>query len=424
MDFTPAIPQPYKENWREAYRYDKDDTPRLSAYQPPGGKPVPFVQESIKYSGGQSVDTGEYPYFGYWSNVTLNEKTHTITVSGSIRGETYIVNRNNMVEALRIKTDDETPGYLDLPLWGRFPVVVAEYDVEEKGRENGQCAVSLTFKRAGVPLEERWGFAGDYANAAVTAGENLEASSVKRFKDRLKVFFDANAMAANFNAVTKTLLDFTGRIQGARSKINNITGSVMNLTTLISRGTRAPVELSQALFGAAAGIVSGLMEIKNSADETVAYFRTRDNIKNMLLLFFSSDSYTTGAQAITVNEYATKEETENLFKTVALAAAGQILLAEEDVSYQQALGYWDMFRRLEDSVKQDDPAVYRALEDMRIALAQAISSRNMMVELNKNIPEPSPLLHVSHSLGCDDETLRRLNMIEDAFLVRGSLTYV
>jgi prophage DNA circulation protein len=133
VSFDPALPRPYKENWREAYRYDKDDSPRLSAYQAPDGNPVPFVLDSVRLSGGQSVDTAEYPFFGLWSNTPLNEKPHAITVHGFIRGDAYIKNRNALIEALRMRTDDDTPGFLDMPLWGRFPVVVVSYDVEEKG---------------------------------------------------------------------------------------------------------------------------------------------------------------------------------------------------------------------------------------------------------------------------------------------------
>ena len=130
MSFDPSLPLPYKENWRQAYRYENSDLPRLSSYQAPAADPVPFVQENIDLSGGLSVDIAEYPFFGYWSNTPLNEIPQKITINGFVRGDEYIKNRNALVEALRIVTSDDSPGFLELPLWGRFPVVVVNWNIK------------------------------------------------------------------------------------------------------------------------------------------------------------------------------------------------------------------------------------------------------------------------------------------------------
>ncbi|MDR1585945.1 MAG: DNA circularization N-terminal domain-containing protein [Treponema sp.] len=418
------MPRPYKEDWREAYRNEKEDIARFTSYQAPGGEPVPFVLDSFKFSGGQSVDTGEYPFFGYWSNTALNQKTQKITLNGALRGDLYIAGRNRLVEALLVQTDDAAPGYIDLPLWGRFPVVVEDYDVEEKGKENGQCTVSLSLKRAGVPLADRWEHEGAVREAADAAASSLADGAAKNFNKKLKGNFNAAAIAANFSKITGTLLAFTGRIQGIQSAVNTVTSQVTNITTLIAQGIRSPLELSQALFGAAASIVAGIAGIKNSVQETAEYFRTRDNAKNMLLNMLSAVFFSTGEETVTVNETITRKESENLFKTAALSASAALLFEMGDLSYQQALSYWDLYRRLEDTVDKNDPAVFAALEAMRIAVSRELAARSMAVELTMNIADPSPLLFLSHYLSCDDDTLRYLNRIEESFVIRGPVAYV
>lgn len=105
MNFNPNVPEPYSESWRESYRANEDDFPRLSTYQSPNGSPIPFILGKNDFSGGQSVDTSEYPYFGFWSNNSLNEKPQEITISGFIRGKNYIANRNELIVALRKKNE-------------------------------------------------------------------------------------------------------------------------------------------------------------------------------------------------------------------------------------------------------------------------------------------------------------------------------
>jgi hypothetical protein len=425
---SPAVlPGPYKENWREAYRHDKDDTPRLSTYQAPEGDPVPFVFDSVRLSGGQSVDTAEYPFFGLWSITPLNEKPQAITVNGFVRGDAYIKNRNALIEALRITTDDDNPGFIDLPLWGRFPVVVVSYDVEEKGKENGQCSVSLTVTRAGVTTEERREFAGggfEFYKKTEAEAEKLKDAAVDRFDKALADNTDTAAMAGGFARFTTSLLGIIGRLQGAESALNAMTGKVVGITSLIAQGVRAPRALAQALFSAASGIIAGAMEIKNSGADTYNYFGSLDNMGNMLLQFFSAGNYRLDTEAVTVKQVITQEAAENLYRTVALCAAAQILVQLEDPTYQQVKSYWALYEKLEAGVDHADPAVYRAIQDLRIAAARELAARRLDTELTRYINAPSPLLYLAHYLGCDNEKLRKLNRPADSFVMRGDVIYV
>jgi prophage DNA circulation protein len=424
MSFDPALPKPYKENWREAYRYDRDDSPRLNTYQAPDGDPIPFVFDSVRLSGGQSVDTAEYPFFGLWSNTPLNEKPQALTVNGFIRGETYIKNRNALIEALRVKTDDDTPGFLDLPLWGRFPVVVVDYTVEEKGPQNGQCSLSITLTRAGVTVEERWRFEGTFEGQTALAAEELEEAAIERFDNALKDNADANALASGFGKLKESLIGAIGRLQGAVSSLNAMTNEAVGISNLIAQGIRSPRDLAQALFSAAGSIVAGVMEIKNSAGETVAYFRTRDNVANILLRFLSSADYRMDIEAVTVKQAATKEAMENVYRTMSLCTAAQMLVRLGNTTYQQVASYWALYEKLEAGVNQTDPAMYRAIQDMRIAVARELATRSLDEELVRHISVPAPLLYLAHALGCDNEKLRQLNKPSDSFVMQGDVNYV
>jgi prophage DNA circulation protein len=424
MSFDPALPKPYKENWREAYRYDEDDTPRFSTYQPPEGEPIPFVFDTLRLSGGQSVDTAEYPFFGFWSSTPLNEKPQSITVNGFIRGETYIKNRNAIIEALRIKTDDDNPGFMDLPLWGRFPVVVVSYDVEEKGQQNGQCSLSITLTRAGVTVEERWKFEGALEGKTTLAAEELKNIAIDKFTKDLEGTVDPNTLAAAFGKLKENLIGIIGRIQGAKSTLNAMTNEVVGITSLIAQGVRAPGELAQALFSAANSIVAGIMEIKNSVIETIAYFTMRDNTKNVLVKFLSQSDYRSDVEAVTVRQQKTKEAVENLYRVMSLYTAAQIFIPLENPVYQQAQSYWALYKKLEASVNQSDPAVYRAIQNMRIAASRELAARSLDTELFRYISASAPLLYLAHYLGCDNEKLRELNKPADSFAMRGEVKYV
>jgi hypothetical protein len=314
---------------------------------------------------------------------------------------------------------------MDLPLWGRFPVVVITYDVEEKSKENGQCSVSMTLTRAGITIEERTAAedAFDAEGKAEAAAKLLEEAAVQIFEETLEEDVDTNTLVSVFAQLKGVLLGIIGRVQGAKSTLNRMTNAVTRITNLIAQGIRAPRELAGALFGAAASIVSGVMEIKNTWDDTVSYFKNVGNLKKMMIGFFCAGKFTADADVVTLKQHITKDSTENLYRTVALAAAGQ-LLAQAEMTYQEAGAFFALYETLEASVNQNDPDMYRAVRDMRLAVSMALSARKLDAELMRDISLPVPILYLAHILGCDDAKIRQLNTVADSFVIRGDVIYV
>ena len=440
LNFDSSLPRPYSDSWREAYGQNAD-TPRLTSYQAPDGDPVVFAYDSISLGGGQNVDTAEYPY-GFWSNTQLGEKPHSIKVKGHLIGENYIAERTKLVSALQVATDDDNPGFIDLPLWGRFKVVVIAWNIDEEKANTGLSDISLEFMRAGYSDTQRFdaaaqGLARLNMEEAVSG---LEVAAVSSFKATIEKSSDTNLLASGFGKITGTLAAIVGRVQGARSVMNGMTNKLNAITNLIAQGVRSPAELAQSLVSAAASIVSGILEIKNAAAETASYFMGDDgasddsvmeqfikrNEKNVLMNFLTAAKYELDDEAITEQQYNTKAAVENLYKTVAFGTAAQLLtkLDPDEQTYGSQQGLWTLLEKLEDSIDKEDADVYAAVESIRIACAETLLSLNYDTELTRHIRHEMPILTLALHLGCEADRIRQLNSISDSFLIKGDVIYV
>lgn len=441
--FDPSLPRTYSDSWREAYGQGTD-TPRLSSYQAPDGEPVVFAYDSISLGGGQNIDTVEYP-FGFWSNTKLGDKTHTIRIKGHVIGEDYIKQRSVLVAAFQVPTDDDTPGFLDLPLWGRFKVVVETWNVDEEKQKNGMSEISLELKRAGYSDTKRLDTA--IANLSKqnvdSAVSNLKKVSVASFAKTIEKAKDTNMLASGFGNLTKALANIVGRIQGASSVMNSMVSKINSVTSLIAQGIRAPKELAQAFVSAVYGIVSGVLEIKNAADETASYFMGSDdedsdsgdsvmekfiqrNEKNVVMNFLTASNYELSDEAITEQQWNTKKAVENLYRMTAFGAVAQLFVKidPDTQSFDKQSGLWTLFEFLEESIDKENPDVYAAVEETRIACAETLLTYSYDRELKRHIRQSMPLLPLALYLGCDAEKIRRLNEVADSFLIEGDVIYV
>jgi hypothetical protein len=346
-----------------------------------------FIQESFEFADGQVKDTAEYPFGGFWSNEWLNEKPQTLTARGFLRGAAYIAQRNALIEALRIRTDDDHPGYIDLPFWGRFPVVVGDdYHVSEKTNEQGQCALSITFTRAGVSATGCMDEARTNTKEDITIGSAaLAEAAVKNFKEKVPETVDTDTLLSVFLTFLRFFLSVTGKVQAVRTKINalvNTVTGIMNLTTGI---IRAPGDLAIALINAYKAVVAGIAEIKNSlewyggssggddgeGDSPASSYPPPDsnNEKDAPLMFLSVKDFSLDLSAETDAEQAAIAAMENLFRIAAFAAAVRILPSLDRATYQRIRGYWNLLERLAESIDTENPLVYAALTELRIAVS-------------------------------------------------------
>ena len=277
LNFDSSLPRTYSDSWREAYG-QTNDTARLSSYQAPGGQPVPFAYDSISLGSGQNVDTAEYPY-GFWSNTRLGEKPQSIKIKGHLIGEEYIKQRTDLVSALQVVTDDENPGILDLPLWGRFGVVLINWNVDEDKEKTGLSDLSIEFVRAGFSEKKQFERVSAFIERQSVNGavENLKNASVNAFSVAVEKSKDVTTLSQGFAKLTAKLQSIVGRVQGDINTLNTMTNKIKGITNLIAQAVVSPRELAQAFVSAAFGIVSGIIEIKNAVDETASYFMGEDD---------------------------------------------------------------------------------------------------------------------------------------------------
>ena len=420
-----ALPSPHRKNWREALRDDTSDSPRMTSYQPPDGVPIPFIQKSFRFAGGQSKDTSEYPFGGMWSNFRLNEKPQRLTVEGYLRGPEYIAARWHLIEALRMPTDDSQPGYLDLPFWGRFPVVVDDnYEIAEDADEQGQCAFTLSFTRARVnttppkvdmDMEE--------------AKDALRKAAGKKPDDT----WDIPTLWVATGKIKDILQKIVGLIKDFQTIQFNILKEIFGIMDLVSQGIIAPLEYVQSIFNFEKAFSGAWQDMKNSTDSWSTFINRE---RNVLVSFLSAPSYDlSGAGEIepeepdaeepahTPRQEATLRACENLFRIMAfLVAAG--ILENMDITYKQAEGYWRLLEKLVESIDREDPDIYIAIQNMQSALSQKLKEREISRELTKHFSEPMPLLALAQALGCSEEKIRELNSIADSFVIEGDVIYV
>lgn len=452
LNFDSSLPRTYSDSWREAYG-QTNDTARLSSYQAPGGQPVPFAYDSISLSSGQNVDTAEYPY-GFWSNTRLGEKPQSIKIKGHLIGEKYIEQRTAIVSALQVVTDDENPGILDLPLWGRFGVVLINWNVDEDKEKTGLSDLSIEFVRAGFSEKKQFERVSAFIERQSVNGavENLKNASVNAFSVAVEKSKDVTTLSQGFAKLTAKLQSIVGRVQGDINTLNTMTNKIKGITNLIAQAVVSPRELAQAFVSAAFGIVSGIIEIKNAVDETASYFMGEDdsddtnsssslsngqkekisqdframNEKNVLVQFLTASTYRLDEETITEQQYNTVFAIENLYKTVSFGVCAQLLtkIDPKSQTYESQSGFWKLFEKLEDSIDKEDSDLFATVEECRISCAQVLLSFNYDVELKREIRKDMPLLDLAIYLGCEEERIRSLNAVADSFLIKGDVIYV
>lgn len=452
VKFDTSLPQTYSDSWREAYG-QTNDTARLSSYQAPGGKPIAFAYDSISLSSGQNVDTAEYPY-GFWSNTRLGEKPQSIKIKGHLIGEEYIKQRTDLVSALQVVTDDDNFGVLDLPLWGRFGVVLINWNVDEDKEKTGLSDLSIEFVRAGFSEKKQFERVSAFIERQSVNGavENLKNASVNAFSVAVEKSKDVTTLSQGFAKLTAKLQSIVGRVQGDINTLNTMTNKIKGITNLIAQAVISPRELAQAFVSAAFGIVSGIIEIKNAVDETASYFMGEDdsddtnsssslsngqkekisqdfsamNEKNVLVQFLTASTYRLDEETITEQQYNTVFAIENLYKTVSFGVCAQLLtkIDPKSQTYESQSGFWKLFEKLEDSIDKEDSDLFATVEECRISCAQVLLSFNYDVELKREIRKDMPLLDLAIYLGCEEERIRSLNAVADSFLIKGDVIYV
>lgn len=423
MENTSNLKYPSSSSWREAYEIQS-----LVKYEAPNIEAVYFLYDNINISGGQSLDNSSYPNFGYWSNTSINESVNKIRVSGFLRDEEYLNKKIDLINAFKIKTDDENPAFIFLPLYPRLKVTLENWSIDEKSNENGQCKIELNFNLcADRKNDENYNFLN-----IEDAKNNVQEIANKNLEKKLENNFNYDTFLSGINNVSSKLSNVIGMIQGKADYINDMARAINTISSTIAQGIRTPSVFADALQNVVSSIVNGIIDIKQSVNETAESSKSlinsilpienaKNNEKKVLLQFLNFYNYDTTKDTISFNEMNTAKETDNFIKIIAVTAVASIIIQIDD-SKEKIKNYLELYDKLNDSINKDDYELNNALIDLKISVIEELKIKELKklrkIKFNKNMT----LLNAEHFL--NSYNLRDFNFIEDSFVLPKEIFYV
>ena len=428
---------PSSSSWREAYEIQS-----LVKYEAPNIEAVYFLYDNINISGGQSLDNSSYPNFGYWSNTSINESVNKIRVSGFLRDEEYLNKKIDLINAFKIKTDDENPAFIFLPLYPRLKVTLENWSIDEKANENGQCKIELNFNLCAETSVRLWRRKNDenynFLNIE-DAKNNVQEIANKNLEKKLENNFNYDTFLSGINNVSSKLSNVIGMIQGKADYINDMARAINTISSTIAQGIRTPSVFADALQNVVSSIVNGIIDIKQSLNETAESSKSfaaggqssinsilpienaKNNEKKVLLQFLNFYNYDTTKDTISFNEMNTAKESDNFIKIIAVTAVASIIIQIDD-SKEKIKNYLELYDKLNDSINKDDYELNNALIDLKISVIEELKIKELKklrkIKFNKNMT----LLNAEHFL--NSYNLRDFNFIEDSFVLPKEIFYV
>lgn len=423
MDNNTNLKYPNSSSWREAYEIQS-----LIKYEAPNTEAVYFLYDNVNISGGQSLDNSNYPNFGYWSNNAINESVNKIKVSGFLREEEYLNKKIDLINAFKIKTDDENPAFIFLPLYPRLKVTLISWSIDENANENGQCKIELNFNICSEETSENIYNSIDIEDAK----KNIQEIANNNLEKKLEKNFSYDTFLSSINNISSKLSNIIGMIQGKADYINDMARAINTISSAVAQGVRTPSVFANALQNAISSIVNGVIEIKQSANETIENSKSlinsmlprenaENNEKKVLLQFLNFYNYDTTGNTISFNEMNTAKESDNFMKIIAVTAVASLII-QMDNSKEKIKNYLELYDKLNNSINKDDYGLNNALIDLKISIIEELKIKELKklrkIKFNKNMT----LLNAQHFL--NSYNLRDFNFIEDSFVLPKEVFYV
>ncbi|WP_288550122.1 methyl-accepting chemotaxis protein [uncultured Brachyspira sp.] len=423
MDNNTNLKYPNSSSWREAYEIQS-----LIKYEAPNTEAVYFLYDNVNISGGQSLDNSNYPNFGYWSNNAINESVNKIKVSGFLREEEYLNKKIDLINAFKIKTDDENPAFIFLPLYPRLKVTLISWSIDENANENGQCKIELNFNICSEETSENIYNSIDIEDAK----KNIQEIANNNLEKKLEKNFSYDTFLSSINNISSKLSNIIGMIQGKADYINDMARAINTISSAVAQGVRTPSVFANALQNAISSIVNGVIEIKQSANETIESSKSlinsmlprenaENNEKKVLLQFLNFYNYDTTGNTISFNEMNTAKESDNFMKIIAVTAVASLII-QMDNSKEKIKNYLELYDKLNNSINKDDYGLNNALIDLKISIIEELKIKELKklrkIKFNKNMT----LLNAQHFL--NSYNLRDFNFIEDSFVLPKEVFYV
>lgn len=437
-DFAAPLPELIASDPRVALETAGREGYGSATYEPPGGEPIPFVLDTTRLAGGQEVDRKSYPFGGGWSNTAINEAPQELRIEGTVFGTDPLRRRRALLEALRVRTADDRPGYIALPLWGRFPVVVTSWEASDNTAKTGRTDVKITCNRVGIAevARRRSPAAPNLDAVAQTLATAAQAAYVAELP---AAALSVTTLRAAAGQVVSALQRVVGRAQAAVRILNDVSNAVTSITNLVAQGVNQPRELAAASFAAFATIVAAVTGVQHAGSrlasdlaalaadrlETAGESVTESAYRVALELMGAATVTFDDVSVATVQDLRTHTATVNLYRLGAFYTTSRLLSVITTRTAADMRGLLSLFAALERSLDLHDPSVYRAVVATRSAAIGRLQARPFAREKRLSIRGPLPALPLAYRLGVPHGVFERLNQaVADQFMVSGKVRYV
>lgn len=352
--------------------------------QPASFRGVKFKVDTAEMAFGRRNQIHEYPGREEPFTEDLGKKAREYRFSAYILGDNYFGDRDALIKAIE---DDKTPGVLIHPSLGRKTVVPrGDCSVQYSNKEGGFEGFSLVFVEAGEKKFPSSGFnltslVGIKADSLIST-VTTQFNRVYKVADYIEdVASQASALVDNFLGVIDDALTVGGVTDPAYSQFRSILDGLMDTVSIfIPDPDKVSLNLSEA--------VSGL---------TGVFSEPRDVIRAQTKVFKYGAGFAAVVETTPSRTQAARNQ-EIIIATVRALALGQIAVAVANTEFpskqdavEQRDEVLDLFEQeilIAGDTGQDD--IYRALDEVRNALAKQINARAV------NLPNLRKITNLDH----------------------------
>lgn len=224
----------------------------LDSLSPASYKGVPFLVISASTAGGRRDVKHTFPNSDRQVIEDLGKAQRVFTVEAIVTGETYIQDRNRLMDVL----EEGGPGTLIHPLYGQYDNIVARpYTLLEDLTDLGSAKFSIPFEvtgELGIPTQ-------------ALSTVNKVAASNTSFLAGLK-----SDIAENFTVTSS----FTGNFSAAIDKLNEVVDAFNDNTSLLQAEADEINAFSKELSDFSTSITSLITAPSNLATSLISLFDT------------------------------------------------------------------------------------------------------------------------------------------------------
>ena len=353
--------------WREEYQAGKF-------------RDVVFVTTDAGLTGGRRLARHEYPKRDLPFVEDMGRKARQFVLTLFVIGDDYMTQRDRLQTAL----EEEGSGTLIHPYYGTMIVAVDNFRCSESTREGGKASFDVTFVESG---DNRFPTVASDTSAVVKTKSDTALTTINVAQQPEFVSSEATSILSD---ISEQLLARITRFPTLPSTTSDFIGDAGQLSTNASALILQPATLATSitsLFTGVQGLYSNPLNSLNVYRRFFDYGETLPNVPASTL--------------IRSQQIANQTALTNLVEQTALIESARSASDVEFESYDDAVLVRDeLDEKLDAQMLVADDDTYQALNDVRVAMINDISTRSADLARTVNYTPKAtlPALVVAHEL--------------------------